>query len=796
MGLFGGSDKDVVIRFLVDSDDAVKGFEEVEGRLGDVVASAAKFGTIFAGAALSAGAAIGELAERGDQLNDVSDAFDGLAAASGTTANVLLTQLQTATQGQTSAFELMKAANDSLLKGLKPDQFVKIAQAAKEMADRTGGDATQALGALSNAIELGNARALKQFGIFVDQNRVLDDYAAKLGKTKDELDATQRIEAIRSAALQILSQRTGTLAKETGGLGDRYAELKTNIQNAFDEIAKGVDKSKILITVFGTIGEAAELIAGDIKEVFSDLDGYLSRAGARIVGIVSNIATFAPGNLGVVAKVYRDNLDQILQKLSVDVPQASEKSTNKFKELLEQINKVGVEGTASTEKTTKALKEQENQLAKINKELERRIKVLTSAPDLSDVIKGFNLSVDDAIGKGDNGLVDALGQGIGDAIVESIKVALSGGNSKDFKQTTKDILDPLSKASGAAFGGTAGFAIGGPIGAAIGASIGSAAADAIDEAIVDGLFSAFGGGDSAGTKARKQIDAFFADIFEPAELAVLIGGKLTEVSDLVFSGNQEGGLFAGLPAAAQAAFEGVGVAFEQLNGIALDLGVNVGNVLANNLGGSLNNLGIALQTTGQSAEQLGDQIIQAGLKGDLSFQQVASSLHGVELAMQKGIPDGVGLVVQAFDNLKNAGVAGGRVSTDAMRDLADELLEVDKNANGIDALGQKLLDSGVATDEVTQLMEALKSVGLDTVQKLSEATDRQLFEALARLQTIEFPFAQTSKDLDELLDKLDRIPDSIEKDITFNVKTNYQGDSRTVLNEAGVSLSPGGQGVG
>ncbi len=417
-----------------------------------------------------------------------------------------------------------------------------------------------------------------------------------------------------------------------------------------------------------------------------------------------------------------------------------------------------------------------------------------SQPSMDEVLGDFNKSVDDAVDKAGKGGpqsagllnrlfgIDSSDEGIEGIFGKSIQafeelgIRLAQAMLEGATLKSKDYAQIFSQSAGAVANS---FAPGtGPVA----------------ELLTSAVFAAFADSDSAGTQARKELDKFFADIFEPAGLAVLINNKLTEVSDLVFSGNQEGGLFAGLPAAAQAAFEGVGVAFEALNGIALDLGVNVGEVLANNLGGSLNNLGIALQTTGQSAEQLGDQIIQAGLKGDLSFQQVASSLHGVELAMQKGIPDGVGLVVQAFDNLKNAGVTGGRVSTDAMRDLADELLEVNKNASSIDELGASLIASGVATDEVSQLMEALKGVGLDTVQKLSEATDRRLFEALARLQTIEFPFAQTSKDLDDLLNKLDRIPDNIEKDITFNVKTNYTGDSRTVLNEAGVNLSPGGPG--
>ena len=204
------------------------------------------------------------------------------------------------------------------------------------------------------------------------------------------------------------------------------------------------------------------------------------------------------------------------------------------------------------------------------------------------------------------------------------------------------------------------------------------------EPILGNIVESIFGGEDAGTTARKAADKFFADAFDANRLQVIIDGQLKEISDLVFKGDSLFGgevdftdgtfsnFLASLPGEAQAAFNGVGLAFEDLLGIGQDVGGQLAAVFANNVGGSLNNLQLLVQSTGKSFEELRGFVVEAFLDGKISALEAQTALNGLAQVAQKGIPDAIGATVQAFDNLKAAGVKGGRALIDALQDIGFE----------------------------------------------------------------------------------------------------------------------------
>lgn len=411
-------------------------------------------------------------------------------------------------------------------------------------------------------------------------------------------------------------------------------------------------------------------------------------------------------------------------------------------------------------------------------------------------------AVDEAIGKAAQKMQEEASKGAQQLSAElsnaisSIGTALSSIllDGADFESALQSLGGSLGRDAGSMLGEY----LGGPLGEAVGAEIGAIAG----EAIIKGLFDVFGNKDNAGTKFRKEADAFFADIFDKDRLQVVINDQLKQITDLEFSGTNFGNAelgffdaFNNLPDAARAGFDGVARAFTELLGKGQEFASGLAAVFANNLGGSLNNLQLLIQTTGQSAEQLKDSIVEAFLDGKVSALEAQTAINGINQAMQKGIPDAVGAVTQAFDNLKAAGVSGGRASTDALRDIADEAKEL-----GIKTLPE-IIDYLVSTgqysaDEIQKVFDALKAAGIESIDQLSTATDQQLLAVLAQLQATDFPFAKAAEEAQMLIDKVQELPEEIRTRLVFDVQVNASESDKQVLNKAKAPNGSVGQSMG
>lgn len=364
---------------------------------------------------------------------------------------------------------------------------------------------------------------------------------------------------------------------------------------------------------------------------------------------------------------------------------------------------------------------------------------------------------------------------------------------------------------GTAVGGAAGSMIGEQYGDAV-AGIGKTTSDtreglkkgiwaipiaaviylALDWAIGDKVFK----GDSEGTQIRKALDGFFAKTFESKRILAVIDGQMQVIRDFDFGGGTfgtEGGAagqyFKGMESSAQSAFQGIATGFTTMLGLGTESAQGLAAVLAQSLGGSLNNLQVMISGMGLSIDQMREAVVSAALDGKLTFEQATASLQALANVAEKGIPDGIGLTVKAFENLKDAGVRGGRYSTDALRDLADEAKEI--GVKTIPQLMQNLLTSGKFTQqEIEQVFKALKDHGIDSIEALSSATDEQLIGVLGELQSMKFPFDEASDDIERFADKLNEIPP--EKDLTINIKTNLDSNTRDAMGAGIIPNAPGG----
>lgn len=778
---------------------------------------------------ISAAKLLPDAINRGAEVNDMADAFKSLTEKAGGTADALEKDLSNALGGTVAKFDLMKQANELLLGGLKPEEIVDVAEAARSLGEATGVNATEGMNLLADSLLRGNDKALKALGIVVDLKAEEEKYAAQLRIKTADLTEDQRVLIARNAVLDAARQKTAELGSVTNDAGDSLAAISAALQDQFDAFTSSIANNQALNEAM--ISLAATIRNTDFTPLFKGIGRMIELAADATTAMIK-FAKAIPQALQKAVdpetfKVIDEEFLDIVDLLAKDTPEATKKAIQSFDLLSRTLDELGdvYRGAVSedfetikTQLDDQAVKfglvaDKVNEVAPPVKNLGFEVKATAAqmkiANDIAAEAAKKNSEVKDSVtdlkkelpifGPGNDAGMSKFIQETqkAESAVGGLAGALlglnsdfgefdSGGFLSGLENIGADLLSGFLK--GDHFGEEEGKQLGaqlgkdlaqslhlGPIGEALGSFLGESAAGAIHDA--------FSGGGNADTEARKELDKFFSELFSAERLQLLINGELRDLSDLDFGGsdafNEEGwaSLFDGLPDAAREAFEGAGQAFNILLETGQDIGGQLASVFANNVGGSLNNLQILIQSTGKSMQELEGAIVTGALRGELSFLQAQSALEGLQTVMQKGIPDAVGAVELAFQNLQDAGVKGGRVSIDALRDLASEAKELGKKT--LPELEESLRASGKFTAESIQaIMNALSQYGIQSLDDLENVSDQTAIAILANLEANKFPFKQTLEDIDELNQAIKDIPSNVVKNLTFNVKTNLDTNTQ------------------
>lgn len=144
-----------------------------------------------------------DLTTEGEEIERVNNQFELLAKNVGIVPEKLKQGLEQAAHGLVDTDDLIKIANESLVKmGGSAEKLPQIMEIARKATQVYGGDARTNFQAISEAIANGNTRLLKHYGIIVDAAKAEKDFAAANGVTADTLSDVGKRQAILNAALE------------------------------------------------------------------------------------------------------------------------------------------------------------------------------------------------------------------------------------------------------------------------------------------------------------------------------------------------------------------------------------------------------------------------------------------------------------------------------------------------------------------------------------------------------------------------------------------------------------------
>lgn len=824
------SDKEISIKVTVDSKGAVTAFQQVEGlaqttgrnmqqsQTSAVNAIQGSYTELLSKIQLVKEAynvlsgAVGiafDAIQQGAKIADVSEAFAKLSEKAGSTADVFLNQLNQATGETISNFDLMRKANESLRAGIKPDEFIVLTQAARALSEETGQNLTESIDEVTRAFESGRVQMLKNRLGVIDVEAAENKLAAQLGVTREQLSKEGQVLAARTALLDASKQKTAEFGKITNDAGDNIDRFGKLLDDQKAKFLTAIANNEDLTRALSELGDV-------LKEIdFSAFIEGISRAITATITFTKNLTTglkFVGNYLSELAKgktilsAYQNAMQLSVNEL-LKQNQATKKSSDSLADLAVFIGKTKTGTTELTRAISdniqsnqrlisntpkKAIEETSKAAQDLKTNLDKVSQTVIFGPGNDMGLAEFKEQLNNSAGgkndsKGITGLADAFFD-FEDADTESLANSIASTFADAFAQVGQKMLngEVIHREDWANI--TSGITSG------IADSIVPGSGPLVDLA-TDFVFSLFGS-ENAGTTARKEADKFFADIFEANRLSVIINGELTRIKDLTFGegstfGSGEAfGLFESLPDEARAAFSGVGYAFEELLGVSEDIGGQIAAVFANNIGGSLNNLQLLVATTSKSFEDLSKLVVDSFLKGQISFVEAQTALTGIQKLAEKGIPDGIGLTVEAFNNLKAAGEKGGAVAIDALKDLASEAKEL--GLHTLPDLNANLAASGRFTsDELQKLFAALNTFGIKSLDELENVSNETAIAIGANLQVNEFPFEEALNSIAEIRNEIDKIPQNVKRTLTFDVKVNSSAQDRQILQQAQV-----GQGLG
>jgi hypothetical protein len=186
---------------------------------------------------------VSQFIETGTKLPAVEQSFIRLAIGVNETADSLLTEMHGASRGLVADFDLMQSANKALLLGLPvtAKSMGEMTAAAVALGRAMGKDATSSLDDMITALGRSSPLILDNLGLTVKLGEANEAYAAKLGKTSDQLTDAERKTAFYEAAMERARQKTQELGQQSDTFTDKIDRLWTAVENGGTRAASSIN---------------------------------------------------------------------------------------------------------------------------------------------------------------------------------------------------------------------------------------------------------------------------------------------------------------------------------------------------------------------------------------------------------------------------------------------------------------------------------------------------------------------------------------------------------------------------
>jgi hypothetical protein len=234
-----------------------------------------------------------DFAEFAAKFEEQKEAVGALAAQWGVGADEMLASIQKAARGLISLSEATDLAARAFSLGFSPDQITDMTSAAERFADVWGGDVVDATESLAQAIATQQTRSLKQIGIVIDTEKVMKDFAATLGVSRDRLTEAGERAAMYAEVMKKVKAQVEALGPAT----DSNMDKMDRMSKQWDDIKLAVGGALIhvghyLLTVADAFLVQWYFLKMSFLKGLNEIDEFMARFGLTTgMHFKENIAT-------------------------------------------------------------------------------------------------------------------------------------------------------------------------------------------------------------------------------------------------------------------------------------------------------------------------------------------------------------------------------------------------------------------------------------------------------------------------------------------------------------------------
>ena len=261
------------------------------------------------------------LAEKGAGASELADKFVEIAGGI-SASEEMMQKLRKATQGTVTDMDLMIVANRSINMGVtkNADDMAKLAAIFTDLGDASSMSAKESVAAGMQAIAALQTRGLKTLGLSLDDSKIYDAYAAKLGTVASALDDVQKRAALVQA---VLATNPTALADATASSADNAEAMHVAIENLNISIGQSIQG------MLG-FGDAVTTIANKANDALKRSLGAAGMATEYQALYEKAVAQFKPkqvwndvvqewqdtGNVALQAAVLAQKMQDVIDKFA------------------------------------------------------------------------------------------------------------------------------------------------------------------------------------------------------------------------------------------------------------------------------------------------------------------------------------------------------------------------------------------------------------------------------------------------------------------------------------------------
>lgn len=402
-GIAGGATVAITIKAI---DNYSKEFNKVGN-------SMEKFTSIAKGAAIAGAAAFAAFTasavQAGLRMKPIEDSFRKLAKAS----DMFLFELNLATKGTITDFELMANANKALLLGLDQEALPDLFRNAAIVGRAAGRSTTEAIEDITLGIGRQSRMILDNLGIIIKADDVYKNYAESIGKATEQLTAQEKQTAFNSAAMLALQESADKLGgiipedaiTDIQRLTKGFEDFKTAFGTAFIEnFSVAMPKAEKDFSNFGKTagqvvgsisaavvltGRMLELVIRSVVLTVTVLLDQIATGMEKFVNMtISGINAIIKGLNSIKGFIGLDKIDLVTKvDFSSGLSRSVDRQVEQTERLVDKMTQLGQEMNDSFKNVGKTQGENlvsiENQVA--------AVKQLTKEQELLDKLAGFKV---------------------------------------------------------------------------------------------------------------------------------------------------------------------------------------------------------------------------------------------------------------------------------------------------------------------------------------------------------------------------------------------------------------------